>query len=292
MQKIINVKKFNYDCCDNHFYFISDDAIIDFYQALNCDLLFSVFNFNNLSNVSFIVSEKDFKEVYDLIDEMLNEIHSRKDILGYNNLFEKGFFSWQSDAPANEDAWNNSFFIYNYFNIIPMHSAYKLEFVNNTNKPRFSVEVNTDRSRYDRIRFDVWDFYKKLEKVCPLVDKNVLNEIVKKMTLNRKTIDINPLEYGRIVCAALFHNNCIYMGKEGHHVIFPMEPMGFLRGAKQGFVTENGYFVDRKTGLYIARYFDQINIKHNPQDELLSEDLKKENIKVLKHIMDYSYKEK
>ena len=77
-----------------------------------------------------------------------------------------------------------------------------------------------------------------------------LNEIVKKTTLNRKTIDINPLEYGRIVCAALFHNNCIYMGKEGHHVIFPMEPLGVLRGAKQGFVTENGFFVNREVGLY------------------------------------------
>ena len=44
---------------------------------------------------------------------------------------------------------------------------------------------------------------------------------------------INPEEYGKIVCAALLHDNCIYMGKEGHHVIFPMEPIGVLRNAKQ-----------------------------------------------------------
>lgn len=105
-------------------------------------------------------------------------------------------------------------------------------------------------------------------------------------------MSIEPETYGRIVSAALLHNNCIYMGKEGHHVIFQMEEIGVLRSAKQGFVTEYGYFVDRKTGLYIANYFDQINTKYNPKDRLVSEDLKKENIKVLQYIKGYSYKEK
>lgn len=104
-------------------------------------------------------------------------------------------------------------------------------------------------------------------------------------------MNINPLIYGRIVCAAMFHNNCIYMAK-AHHLIFPMEPKGVLRCAEQGFVTENGYFVDRKTALYIAIYFEQIDNKYNPQDKLLSEDLKQENLKVLKHIKKYSYKER
>ncbi len=103
---------------------------------------------------------------------------------------------------------------------------------------------------------------------------------------------IIPEEYGRIVCAALVHNNCIYMGREGHHVIFPMEQIGVLRSAKQGFVTENGYFVDRFTALYIAEYFDQIDNKYNPKDRLVSEDLKKEDVKVLRYIKDYNYKER
>lgn len=103
---------------------------------------------------------------------------------------------------------------------------------------------------------------------------------------------IDPELYGRIVCAALLHNNCIYMGREGHHVIFTMEPIGVLRCAKQGFVTEYGYFVDRVTALYIARYYNQIDIKYNPKDRLVSEDLKKDNIKVLKYVREYSYKEK
>lgn len=103
---------------------------------------------------------------------------------------------------------------------------------------------------------------------------------------------IEPELYGRIVCASLLHNNCIYMGKEGHHVIFSIESLGVLRNAKQGFVTEYGFFVDRESGLYIAKYFNQINVKHNPKDKLVSEDLKKDNIKVLKYVKGYSYKEK
>lgn len=105
-------------------------------------------------------------------------------------------------------------------------------------------------------------------------------------------MDLTPEEYGRIVCAALFHNNCIYMGRERHHVIFPMEAIGVLRSAKQGFVTENGYFVDRITALYIAEYFDQIDNKYNPQDRLVSEDLKKDEIKVLRKIPGLSYMER
>ena len=88
-------------------------------------------------------------------------------------------------------------------------------------------------------------------------------------------MNINPEEYGKIVCAALLHNNTIYMGREGHHVIFPMEKIGVLRNAPQGFVTEYGYFVDRKTALYIATYYNQIEYKYNPKDRLVSEDLKK-----------------
>ena len=104
-------------------------------------------------------------------------------------------------------------------------------------------------------------------------------------------MDINFEEYGRIICAALLHDECIYMSKKGHYAIFPMEPIGVLRNAIQGFVTENGYFVTRNLGLSIAIYFNQIDIKHPPIDILLSEDLKKEKLKILKRVKKYSYKE-
>ena len=103
---------------------------------------------------------------------------------------------------------------------------------------------------------------------------------------------MNPEEYGKVIAAALFYNNCIYIGREGHHVIFPMEERGVLRKAKQGFVTENGYFVDRKTGLLLAEYFHQIKEKHFPKDQLLSEDLVKEPLAIKQYKKEYLYKER
>ncbi len=96
--------------------------------------------------------------------------------------------------------------------------------------------------------------------------------------------------YGKIVCAALLHGNCIYISRKAHYAIFSMEPIGILRNCEQGFVTENGFFVDRKIALYIAEYFNQINIKHLPKNVLMSEDLKKDNTKILKYNKDYTYK--
>lgn len=109
--------------------------------------------------------------------------------------------------------------------------------------------------------------------------------------MNMKDLKLSTELYGRVVCAALLHNDCIYMGRKGHFEIFPMEPIGVLRSADQGFVTENGYFVDRELGLSVALYFNQIDVKHSPKDMLFSEDLKKENLRVVSFIDGYSYRE-
>ena len=101
---------------------------------------------------------------------------------------------------------------------------------------------------------------------------------------------INFEQYGKVVCAALLHNNCIYMSTKGHHAIFPMEPIGVLRKAQQGFVTEKGFFVDRNIGLLIAEHYHQIESKYPPTDRLVSEDLNKEKRKVLEYRKEYTYK--
>ena len=104
---------------------------------------------------------------------------------------------------------------------------------------------------------------------------------------------LDPEEYGRIVSPALLHDNTIYFTGFGHHTIFPMEKKGVLRCATQGFVTENGYFVNREDALYIAKYYNQIGeIKYPPLDFLLSEDLKKEKIKIRQFNERYLYVEK
>lgn len=50
------------------------------------------------------------------------------------------------------------------------------------------------------------------------------------------------------------------------------------------------FFVDREIGLYIAEYYNQIQYKHNPKDALNSEDLKKEDLKVVSEQNGFSYK--
>lgn len=81
MERIINVIEYNYDCSANHFYFINDDAIICFYQVLNYDLVFSIYAFNNINKVEFIISKTESRKVFNLIDNMLNGMYLKKDIL-------------------------------------------------------------------------------------------------------------------------------------------------------------------------------------------------------------------
>lgn len=49
--------------------------------------------------------------------------------------------------------------------------------------------------------------------------------------------------------------------------------IAMVNNTTQGFLTNLNRFVDRKEALEIAKSAEQIIHKHNPQDELLSEDL-------------------
>jgi hypothetical protein len=64
----------------------------------------------------------------------------------------------------------------------------------------------------------------------------------------------------------------IYTGKRHAH-IFPQEPKGVLRCAEQGFITDDGIFVDRVTALRIAIENNQIIKKHGDPEILYSEDV-------------------
>lgn len=139
--------------------------------------------------------------------------------------------------------------------------------------------------------------FHKLSNYCKTFDSSLADDYDKifEEFMNEDKLSLWGImdieKYGKIVCSALIYNNCIYMSYKGHYDIFTMEEIGVLRTAPQGFVTENGYFVDRDLGLLIAKYYNQIEYKYNPQDKLLSEDLNKENLKVLKRINKYSYRE-
>lgn len=77
---------------------------------------------------------------------------------------------------------------------------------------------------------------------------------------------------GRIIASALRRGSRLYYGKT-HAECLQQEPMGVLRSAEQGFITETYTFVNRRKALKIAEHYKQIKVKHYPKDELLSEDL-------------------
>ena len=78
--------------------------------------------------------------------------------------------------------------------------------------------------------------------------------------------------YGKIIASALRKDNRIYTGKT-HADCFIQEPLGVLRNAEQGFLTDNNVFVNRVMALKIAKHYKQIKHKHTPYNQLLSEDL-------------------
>ena len=162
------------------YYFINDEAVMFFDQGENGDLSFTVES--NLEyekeEYTFAIKKSEFKEVYDLITNMLESMKKRNDewvkrayecgskidmMPEYRELFEKGYFYWKSDAPANEDelGWERVK-KYNYLSIIPHDDEYELVFTIGYKSIWLwgdTVSVNTDRSRYNVLRFDVWDFF-------------------------------------------------------------------------------------------------------------------------------------
>jgi len=81
----------------------------------------------------------------------------------------------------------------------------------------------------------------------------------------------------RIVRVAIKHNGALHIGGKGerhHHVINrvgkPGDPVD-MDG--QGFMTDQGRWVDRKEACRIATAAGQIIKKHDPQGLLFSEDV-------------------
>lgn len=74
----------------------------------------------------------------------------------------------------------------------------------------------------------------------------------------------------KIKCAAIqAKSGQVFEGKS-HAAIFISQPKGLLKGAEQGFVTENGEFVDRYEAAEIAFKAGQTKKLESP---LFSEDL-------------------
>lgn len=175
--KVYRVKNIDVrDWMDSEYYFIKDDAYLKIWQGANKDLYFKVNTFGIVKkDVSFKVKKSEFPGIYKLIKEMLDkyETDDYKYVITetkkwvceeYKELFEKGYFSYRSDAPADE---YSDTFVYNYFSVKSNEDEYELSFSNSLEAYYFVVEVNTDRSRHGRLRFPVMELYTSLKDELP-----------------------------------------------------------------------------------------------------------------------------
>jgi len=134
------------------YYFKNDNGILNLYQAESGDLIFSACSYPNYHRkLDFEISKDEYYQLYMFLNDSLNKMKNKKDS---DILFEKGFFSWQSDGP-----------VCNYLNILEIKDTVILEMINNTKENQFSVEVNTDRSRYNDFRLDMIDLYTGLKEI-------------------------------------------------------------------------------------------------------------------------------
>ena len=178
-----------YNYSNNQYYFVNECGYLEFYQLGSFDLAFTVHKFDaEKSVISFNIDKNEYSKVYELITDMLDTIEKLKylretNIISpeYKELYEKGYFSWKSDAPANEDHLGTQEKIYNYLDIIQHEDAYELKFISNFKGHYYAcvVEVNTDRSRYNSLRFPVWDFFNSLEKVVKEISIEELDNVYK-----------------------------------------------------------------------------------------------------------------
>ena len=79
-------------------------------------------------------------------------------------------------------------------------------------------------------------------------------------------------KYGKIVASAVKKDGVLYTGVT-HADCLKQAPMGTLRDAEQGFITDKNVFVNRKIALRIAKHYKQVIKKHPPYNELMSEDM-------------------
>lgn len=173
-----------FDISNHSIKFIGEDFVTEFYQSGNQDLNLVTFSCNKKIIIEIKKSER--YNLYMLFDIFYKSLDNYKSKYGYAELFEKGYFSWKSDAPSNEylNSSNNKL-IYNYLNIYNKEDSYLMELINNTNKNDFVIEFNTNRSRYGILVCPVWDLFSNLKTCTDEYQQITMDEYVYQKELSK-----------------------------------------------------------------------------------------------------------
>lgn len=174
---MIKINRYNslnfYDCNKYSYEFSLENVKILFYQAGSRDLMFNVYPKEYIKEFDLEIKEEDNYLLYRLVDKLYYSITTRKfldykedrvDSFNFKDLYDGEKITWKSDAPINENSYNEEF-KYNYLNIYKEHDKYVFKFIDNSDMKRFTIEFNTDRSRYERFVYPFMIFLQDLEEI-------------------------------------------------------------------------------------------------------------------------------
>ena len=174
---MIKIKRYNslnfFDCNKYSYEFYIENARVLFYQAGSRDLMFSIYSKEYIKEFDLEIKEEDNYLLYRLVDKLYYSITTRKfldykenrvDSFNFKDLYDGEKITWKSDAPINENSYNEEF-KYNYLNIYKEHDKYVFKFINNSDMKYFTIEFNTDRSRYERFVYPFMIFLQDLEEI-------------------------------------------------------------------------------------------------------------------------------
>ena len=174
---MIKIKRYisnNYiDCSKYNYEFFTEDVKILFYQAGSRDIMFSIYPKVYNKEFNLEITKDDDYLLYNLVNKLYDSIttknfldypEDRVDSFDFNDLYDGEKITWKSDAPVNENLYNEEF-KYNYLNIYKENEKYIFKFINNSDMDCYTVEFNTDRSRYERFVYPFIIFFNDLEKI-------------------------------------------------------------------------------------------------------------------------------
>ena len=152
---------------------IDMDVKILFYQAGSRDIMFSIYPKVYNKEFNLEITKDDDYLLYNLVNKLYDSITTKKfldypedrvDSFDFKDLYDGEKITWKSDAPVNENSYNEEF-KYNYLNIYKENEKYIFKFINNSVMNCYTIEFNTDRSRYERFVYPFIIFFNDLEKI-------------------------------------------------------------------------------------------------------------------------------
>lgn len=196
MVEIIRKKNCFKDMHEYEYRFNFEDAEIVFKQMGSGDLYFLCYPCEH-KNIELKVTKNDYL-LYKVVERLYNNIVNAEFLKDTNptfykqelqQLYDGEKISWKSDAMVEFlFSLERQEKIYNYLNIYEKDNFYILEFINNSDTNNFTIEFNTDRSRYRKFVTAFWLFLQDLKEITEPYRQITIDEY-----LNSKKL-INKME--------------------------------------------------------------------------------------------------